>query len=142
MRSCSGSDPWNVDCVRWVSPGVPTTAPASRSDAAIVPPRAGLWLVAMFGGAAFVVVAIVLEVVGGSFANSPVPSWAQIVPLTWPPAARVVWWLAVAGAAGSFRLGLHRLGMPQRPVIVLASVVPFVVFAGGIAVGAEFSTWH
>lgn len=96
----------------------------------------------MFGGAAFVVVAIVLEVLGGSLANSPVPSWAHVVPLTWPPAARVAWWLAVAVAAGSFRLGLHRLGMSQRPLIVVASVVPFVVFAGGIAVGAEFSTWH
>lgn len=121
---------------------VPSTAPAPRPETAIVPPRAGWWLLAVFGGAAFVVVAIVLEVVGGSFANSPVPSWAQIVPLTWPPAVRVVWWLAVAASAASFRLGLHRLGMRQRPPIVLASVVPFVVFAGGIAVGAEFATWH
>ena len=27
-------------------------------------------------------------------------------------------------------------------LIVVASVVPFVVFAAGIAVGADFSTWH
>ena len=40
------------------------------------------------------------------------------------------------------RLGLQRLGILQRPLIVVASVVPFVVFAAGIAVGADFSTWH
>ena len=125
-----------------VSAGVATTATPSRAETSIVPPRAGLWLIAVFGGAAFVVLAIVLELIGGTYANSPVPTWAEIVPIVWPPALRVVWWLAVAAAAGLFRLGLDRLGIPQRPLIVVASVVPFVVFAAGIAVGADFSTWH
>lgn len=93
---------------------------------------------------AFVALAIVLEVLGGSFANSPVPDWARVVPIAWPSGLRVVWWgaVAVAAAAGLFRLGLHRLGLRQRPVVVAASVLPFLVFAGGIAAGADWATWH
>lgn len=102
----------------------------------------GWWALAVIGSAAFVGLALVLEVLGGSFANSPVPEWAHIVPISWPPAARVVWWTTVAGAAGLFRLGVHRLGHRQRPIVVVASVVPFLVFAAGIAIGADWATWH
>ncbi len=126
---------------------VATTAPAPRAqqDGArfqIVPPHAGTWLGVVAASALFVIVAVVLEVIGGSYANSPLPAWAEIVPIAWPQAARVAWWSGVAVAAGLFRLGLHRLGIRQRPVVVLASVLPFVAFAAGIASGAGWSTWH
>lgn len=69
-------------------------------------------------------------------------AWAFTVPIAWPAPARVIWWLAVAGAAGLFRLGLHRLGFGQRLLIVVASIGPFVAFAIGIATGSSWSTWH
>lgn len=84
-----------------------------------------------------------LEVAAGAGANSPAdPLLARLVPLAWPPYLRVAWWLAVAGAALAFRLSLRRLGIRQRPWIVVVSVLPFVVFAAGIAAGSEWSTWH
>lgn len=96
-----------------------------------------------FGSFLFVVAAVVIEVVAGSSANSPAPAWADwAVPLAWPQPVRVLWWLAVAGAALAFRVELHRLGVRQRPLVVLLSVGPFVVFAAGIAVGADWATWH
>ncbi len=107
-----------------------------------VPDSAGWWLLLAAGSALFVVVAIVLEVLGGSYANSPVPDWAEVVPIAWPRAVRVVWWVGVAAAAAGFRLGAHRLGFRQRPLVVALSVVPFLAFATGIAMGAGWSTWH
>ncbi|MGH9176974.1 MAG: hypothetical protein ACRD0N_00265 [Acidimicrobiales bacterium] len=98
---------------------------------------------AALGCATLVVSAIVLEVVGGTAANSPAPGRARyVVPLAWPAAWRVVWWLAVAAAALGLRVALHRLGFRQRRLIVTASVAPFVVFAAGIAAGADWATWH
>lgn len=98
---------------------------------------------AALGCAALVGAALVLEVLGGTAANSTVPTWATyLVPLAWPQPLRVLWWLVVAGAALGFRVALHRLGFRQRPVLVAASVVPFVVFAAGIAAGADWATWH
>lgn len=105
-------------------------------------PGDGWWLLAVVLSGAFVAGAVVLELLGGSFANSPVPEWAHLAPITWPSGVRVLWWVAVGGAAGLFRFALHRLGLRQRPVVVLASVVPFLVFAGGIAAGADWATWH
>lgn len=98
---------------------------------------------AALGCAAFVLVAISAEVIAGLYANSTVPSWAErVAPLGWPQPVRVAWWLAVASAAGAFRFFLHRLGLRQRPWVVAVSVLPFVIFAGGIAAGAWWATWH
>lgn len=95
------------------------------------------------GSATLVAAAVVLEVVGGTAANSTVPAWATyVVPIAWPQALRVLWWLVVAAAALSFRLALHRLGFPQRRLVVAASVMPFVLFSAGIALGSEWTTWH
>lgn len=95
------------------------------------------------GCAGFVLLAVAGEVLGGLGANSPAPAWAEIVvPLAWPRPLRILWWLAVAAAAGGFRLGLHRLGMPQRRWVVVASVAPFLIFAAGIAAGTSWATWH
>lgn len=95
------------------------------------------------GSFVFIIAAVVLEVVTSSAANSPVPPWAEwVAPIAWPQPVRVVWWLTVAGAALAFRVALHRLGFRQRRLIVLLSVGPFVVFAAGIAIGADWATWH
>lgn len=91
----------------------------------------------------FIIAAVVMEVVTSAGANSSVPAWAKwVVPIGWPQAVRVVWWLVVAAAALAFRVALSRLGFRQRPVVVVLSVAPFVVFAVGIAFGAPWSTWH
>jgi len=91
----------------------------------------------------FVAVAVVAEAVAGSWANSPAPLWAEdIVPLAWPRPLRVTWWLTVAAAAGGFRMSLHRLGFRPRPSVTALTVAPFVVFAAGVAVGADWATWH
>lgn len=95
------------------------------------------------GSAALVLAAVTIEVLAGSAANSPAPSWATwVVPLAWPQYIRVVWWLAVAVAALTFRLSLRRLGIRQRPWLVVLSVAPFVAFAAGIALSADWATWH
>jgi hypothetical protein len=117
------------------TPAVPSSAPvATRAQR--------YWLTIAATSALFVLGAIVLEVVAGSGANSPTPAWAWLLPLAWPQAARVAWWCAVAAAAGAFRLAMLRLGIRQHPVVIVGSVLPFVVFAGGIAAGASWSTWH
>lgn len=100
------------------------------------------WVVVAAGAALFVLSAVTLEALGGAAANSPLPAWAELVPLAWPPVARVVWWTSVAAMAGLFRLALHRLGLPQRALVVVASVVPFLAFAVAVAVGADWATWH
>ncbi len=96
-----------------------------------------------FAAAGFVLLAVALELVGSAWANSPAPSWAHVlVPLAWPAPARVVWWLLVAGAAGTFHVGVARSGHGGRPVIGWLTVALFVGFAIGIALGAEWATWH
>lgn len=111
--------------------------PNTREGATV---RAGL---GALGCALFVLGAIAAEVVGGEYANSRVPAWAErVFPITWPQPVRVAWWLAVAGAALGYRVLLHRIGLRQRAWVVVASVVPFVVFAGGVAAGADWATWH
>jgi hypothetical protein len=117
---------------------------SSTNDPSLVgyEPGDGWWLLAVVISIAFVALAVVLEVVGGSFANSTVPGWAHVVPIAWPSGLRVLWWMAVAAAAGLFRLGLHRLGIRQRPIVVAGSVLPFLAFAAGIAADADWATWH
>lgn len=100
-------------------------------------------VLAAVAGFLLVVGAVALEVLAGMSANSPVPVWAErVVPLAWPAPARVAWWLGVAGAALVFRVALHRLGFRQHRVVVLLSVAPFVAFAIGIGLGADWATWH
>lgn len=104
--------------------------------------RVGAGLAAL-GCALFVLGAVALEVIGGLYANSPVPAWTEgVFPLSWPQPVRVVWWLAVGTAALGYRMILHRIGICQRPWVVVLSVAPFVVFAVGVAVGADWATWH
>lgn len=86
--------------------------------------------------------AVTLEVVSSSYANSSVPGWAEWVPLAWPQALRVLWWLVVAASAGVFRWTLGRLGLHPNRLVTALTVAPFVAFAMGIAVGADWATWH
>jgi len=121
---------------------VEVTTPAPGGDA---PPDSGPWwgwLIVLPVSALFVIGAVALEITGGANANSPVPSWAHLVPLAWPQWVRVLWWLGVATAAGTFRRGLRRVGMPGRRVVDVVAVLPFVAFAAGIAFGAAWATWH
>jgi hypothetical protein len=106
--------------------------------------RAGVWAgLGAHGCAVFVLAAIAAEVVGGLYANSPEPAWTErLFPLAWPQPVRVVWWSVVGAAALGYRLILHRIGIRQRTWVVVLSVVPFVVFAAGVAVGADWATWH
>ncbi len=100
-------------------------------------------VVAALACGAFVVVAVALEAIGGSAANSPVPAWAEgLVPITWSRPARVVWWLSVAAAAGAYRLLLGRAGGRPKRWVTILTVAPFVAFAAGITAGAGWSTWH
>jgi len=93
--------------------------------------------------AAFVLAALTAEALGSQYANSHVGSWAlRAFPLSWPQPLRVVWWLVVAGAAFGFRVMLGRSGIRQSRPVVVVSVIPFVVFPAGIAVGADWATWH
>ncbi len=93
--------------------------------------------------AAFVVIAVALEVMGGLASNSEVPDWAaRLVPIAWPRLARVGWWLTVALAAGAYRVLIGRAGFPQSTWLSVAAVAPFILFAAGIAAGAEWATWH
>lgn len=101
-----------------------------------------LALVAL-GTAVFTVLAVVLEIAAGVLANSAVPAWAtRLVPLAWPRVARVAWWLTVAAAMATFHGSLHRLGLGQARLLVVASVAPFLIFAAGVATGQSWSTFH
>lgn len=87
--------------------------------------------------------AVVIEVVAGSLANSEVPSWAEwAVPLGWPRWARVAWWSFAALAAWVFRTSLARMGFRPKGWVTALTVAPFLVFAAGIAAGAEWFTFH
>jgi len=93
--------------------------------------------------AAFVLFAVVLETASGQAANSETPSWVSgLVPLTWSPPARVVWWLLVAAAAWGHRYFLVRAGLGSGRWLGALVAAPFVLFAAGIAAGASWSTWH
>lgn len=104
------------------------------------PPAFPLW---GLGCALFVAAAIGLEVLGGQYANSEVPSWAEtLVPIAWPGPLRVAWWLAVSAAAFGYRAAESRAGIRRHPVTVGLSIAPFAIFAVGVAFEAPWATWH
>jgi len=111
-------------------------------DNVTVGPSENRWLWIAAGCALVVIGAIVVEVVSGQWANSDAPWWGSLAPLAWPTGVRVLWWCVVAVAAGGFRLALARLGIRQHPVVIVASVLPFLVFAAGIALGSAWAAWH
>jgi hypothetical protein len=54
----------------------------------------------------------------------------------------VGWWLLVAGAAAGHRTLLQGTRGARPRVMAGLAASPFVVFAAGVAVGAEWATWH
>lgn len=106
------------------------------------PPIArGVWL--SVGCAAFVLLAVSLEVAGGQASNSENPEWVDgLVPLTWPQPVRVGWWLLVAAASAGHRYFLVRAGLGTGRWLGGLLATPFVLFAAGIAAGSSWSTWH
>jgi hypothetical protein len=113
----------------------------SEVDSRVVARSRSLVLALVCAG--LVVAAVILEVVGGQNANSPHPAWAErVVPLAWPQPLRVLWWVGIAGAAGTYRILLGRAGFPQRKAVTILLIVPFLLFAAGVATGADWATWH
>lgn len=102
----------------------------------------GRVLLVGLGCLAFVGLAVAVELTASLWANSEVPGWAELVPIAWPQGLRVVWWVLVAAAALTYRRSLARVGLPQHRTMTVLTVAPFLVFAAGIAVGAEWATWH
>ncbi len=47
-----------------------------------------------------------------------------------------------AGRRPPFRERRARLGIRQHSVVVVACVLPFLVFAAEIALGSAWATWH
>jgi len=116
----------------------PSTSTRPKSD----PTAAGLpgWALA---GAAITVLAIVLEVAGNVFAGgvtSGYPGW--LVTIAWPTPLRVLWWLAAAAGSIAWNVGIARANGRSRRLVTVITATPYVAFAVGVAVGAEWSTWH
>ena len=100
-------------------------------------------LVASIGCVVLVLLAIALEVASGQGANSPeVADFSPFVPLSWPQPVRALWWVLVATAAGGHRLLLDPGPGRRRWVLAGVAATPFLVFAGGVASGAQWSAWH
>lgn len=98
------------------------------------------WGLACIG---FVFLAVVLEIIAGTATAGRTPGWVYVVvPPTWPPAGRVLWWLGVAAAAGGYRLAERRAGIRRHPIVVVLTVLPFVAFAYGAATDAGWAAFH
>ena len=103
----------------------------------------GRRLLASFCCAAFVLLAMAVEVLSGQAANSPGEAKFQpFAPLGWPAPVRVLWWLLVATAAAGHRVLLYGLHGARQRLSAALLAAPFVVFAVGIALGADWATWH
>ena len=114
---------------------------SAHDDEERPPISRSVWLAV--GCAAFVLLAVAVEVASGQAANSESPDWLYgLVPLTWPQSARVGWWLLVAAAAAGHRYFLVRAGLGTGRWLGGLLAAPFVLFAAGIAAGASWSTWH
>lgn len=100
----------------------------------------------VFGSIVCVVVvllAVALEVVAGQAANSPEAAhYARLIPLGWPQPVRALWWALIAAVAAAHRLLLDERRGLRRHLLAALAASPFVVFAGGIASGASWSTWN
>lgn len=98
--------------------------------------------IALLGGL-LALIAVGLEVWGswGTGARTDPPA-AWLVASGWPTPVRIVWWSAATVGAFLANRGLaHVTGSPRRVATALA-VLPFAAFTIGIAIGAEWATWH
>ncbi len=108
----------------------------------IEPPSGSLWVALLLGSFLFIAAALTLEVLAGEGAATSTAPAPRFIPLTWAQPVRVVWWLGAAAAAATFRASLRRMGFPARRAADIATVAPFLIFAAGIAFGADWATWH
>ena len=104
-----------------------------------------------FACAGFVLLAVVLEFLGGNGGTAAVVglhqtsehTWRDFVPSAWPEAPRVIWWLAVAGATAGYRLHADRMQhRAPRAWLAVVSAAPFLVFAGGVATSMGWATFR
>ena len=97
-----------------------------------------------FACAAFVLVAVVLEFVGGRGGAAITTSHHRsIAPSAWPTGLRVAWWLAVAGASGGYRFLADQIGQRSPRIwLVALSAVPFLLFAFGVATNRSWATFR
>ncbi|MBW3619503.1 MAG: hypothetical protein KY461_04610 [Actinobacteria bacterium] len=94
-------------------------------------------------GAAVTLLAVALEFLGSFVGDSPstaYPGW--LVTFAWPAPLRVVWWLLAAGGAVAASHGLSQATGRPRPLRTVLVAAPFLLFAGGVAAGASWATWH
>ena len=113
-------------------------APAAPDD-----PVSGRRLLAALGCAAFVLGAVLVEMVSGQAANTPSAArYEALVPLGWPAPLRVGWWLVVAAAAVNYRRLLHPSARRRERALRAGAALPFGTYDVGIAVGADWATWH
>lgn len=94
--------------------------------------------------ATFVLLAIVLEFVGGR--GGPALSshgGRSVSPSTWPTAARTVWWAAVTVAAGGYSVLVYWIERkPVRYWVTLLTAAPFLFWTLGIATGQSWATFR
>ena len=97
---------------------------------------------ALLGGAV-ALLAVGLEVWASWRTGARVdPPLSWLVASGWPTPLRVVWWTAATVGVVMANRGLARMtGSPRRLATTLAAV-PFATFTLGIAIGAEWATWH
>lgn len=94
-------------------------------------------------GGAVTLLAVALEFAGNVWGISPTSSYpGWLTPIAWPTVVRVGWWLLAAVGTVAVNRGLARMTGQPRILRTVAVAVPFVAFAAGIAVGAEWATWH
>lgn len=97
---------------------------------------------ALMGGA-FALLAIGLEVWSSWGTGARVdPPMSWLVATGWPTPVRVVWWAAATGGVLLANRGLARATGTRRRAMTVLAVAPFLAFTVGIAVGAEWATWH
>lgn len=124
--------------------GQPTVRRSFASRRLPAPAHPGRVVIAAIGLALLVIGSVLLEMVAGAAAPGNFEtSWVdRLVPLTWPQPVRVLWWLVIAGAAGTHRYLLDRLAGRRRWWLPALYGAPFVAFAAGIAAGAQWATFH
>lgn len=97
-----------------------------------------------FACAGFVLLAVIVELTVSQNAGAVAPrGFSRFAPAAWPDPLRVMWWLAVAAAAGGYRLFADLLGgRKPRWALVAVSAAPFAFFAVGIALGSGWATYY
>ena len=97
-----------------------------------------------FACAGFVLLAVVVEFTVSQNAGAVAPrGFSRFAPAAWPDPLRVAWWLAVAAAAGGYRVFADLIAnRAPRWALAAVSAAPFAIFAFGIAFGSSWATYY